>query len=146
MLTNLVFHLGLRERACSKETVAKNSHVRPTPVFEALGQLEQAVKPWREKRNVVVHRRAYSDPQLHDVEGFYLLEASELREGRLSPIVERFQPTYKRITDSYVRKRKDELNELNATLEQCVVKLFDALEPEFALRCEVAPENQEVSG
>jgi hypothetical protein len=62
ILTNIVFKLGLAARVCSAATVAGNEHVRASSaVSKALEQLERTVKPLREHRNVIVHRRAYSD-------------------------------------------------------------------------------------
>jgi hypothetical protein len=138
LLTNVVFKLGLPERTCSPETVAKNEHVRATPVSRALRSLELVVKPLREQRNLIVHRRAYSDGRLHDVEGYYILESDDLRKGKVSSLVRRFTPLYKSLTDAYVREKKGELQLLNEKLEGCAVKVLDALEPEFKKRCEVA--------
>ena len=137
MLTNVVFQLGLPERACSKQTVAKNNHVDGSRVSTALAYLEEAVRPSRERRNLIVHRRAYLDPELSEAKKFFVLEAVDLNKGEVSPTVRRYRPTYKRLTDAYVRERKDELKALNQTLGECASDLFDALEPEFAIRCEV---------
>jgi hypothetical protein len=79
--------------------------------------------------------------KLHEVERYYVLESDDLEKGELSPIVEQCRVLYKAMTDAYVRSRKAKLKIFNENLEANVRALFDALEWEFAKRCEIAPAN-----
>lgn len=56
ILTNAVFQLGLREKDCKPDTIKNNSWIRGTSVKKALSNLEKIVKPYREPRNLHVHR------------------------------------------------------------------------------------------
>jgi hypothetical protein len=55
-LANTIFRLGNRERDCKKDLITKNSWVSRTPVASALDELDPLIKPYREGRNLHVHR------------------------------------------------------------------------------------------
>jgi HEPN superfamily protein len=61
ILTNSVFRLGNRERDCKADLIMMNRWVRQTPVKQALADLDQLIKPYRESRNLHVHRGKVPD-------------------------------------------------------------------------------------
>ncbi|HEY5911130.1 MAG TPA: hypothetical protein VJA21_11055 [Verrucomicrobiae bacterium] len=56
VLTNSVFRLGNRERDCKPDLIARNWWVAPTPAKAALEELATLIRPYREGRNLHVHR------------------------------------------------------------------------------------------
>ena len=56
ILTNHTFRLGNPERLCSLDNITRNSWVISTNVGEALNKLSRIVEPWREPRNLFIHR------------------------------------------------------------------------------------------
>lgn len=56
ILTNTVFQLGLREKDCKPDIIKNNSWIKDTKVRKALDKIDEIVKPYREPRNIHVHR------------------------------------------------------------------------------------------
>lgn len=56
ILTNTTFRLGNPERLCYLENITKNSWVTSAKVDKALNKLGKIVEPWREPRNLFIHR------------------------------------------------------------------------------------------
>lgn len=127
-LTNTVFRLGIPPRECRSHVVVDNEHVRHTPVRARLRALEKVVKPYRKVRNTIAHFKRYSDAELGEIEGYFILEKSNTP---INSVVERFRHFYKTKADRYVEARRDELVPVVGALIQAVAKLFDALLPVF---------------
>ena len=130
-LANVVFSLGLPERECSEATVVKNSHLKGTATAKTLGQLIQFVKPVREQRNVIIHRRRHHENGLDKVARFFVLEQYEQAGESTKRVTPKYRWLYKSLTDKYVADKKRELTKINAAAEDLGALLFDALEPEF---------------
>lgn len=77
ILTNNTFRLGNPDKLCRIENIAENSWVRSTGVAKLLKKLNSIVEPWREPRNLFVHRGQTLDTKL-----LYLLEAYDLLSER----------------------------------------------------------------
>jgi len=56
ILTNDTFRLGNPERLCYPENIIKNSWVTSSKVDKSLNKLSKIVEPWREPRNLFIHR------------------------------------------------------------------------------------------
>ena len=56
LLTNAVFVLGLDPKDCKDDTVLNNKWVKRTKVKAALKNLDDCIKPYRQPRNLYVHR------------------------------------------------------------------------------------------
>jgi len=56
ILTNDTFRLGNPERFCYLDTIMRNSWVISSKVDKALNKLSKIVEPWREPRNLFIHR------------------------------------------------------------------------------------------
>ena len=127
-LTNTVFCLGVPPRECRFHVVADNEHVCHTPVRARLRAIRKVVEPYREVRNTITHLERYSDAELAEIEGYFILEKSN---EPIDPVVERFRHFYKKEADRYVEATRDELVPVVAALIQAVAKFFDALLPRF---------------
>ena len=56
ILTNNVFWLGNPEELCRLKNISENSWVRSVGVDKFLKELDSLVKPWRQPRNLFIHR------------------------------------------------------------------------------------------
>lgn len=77
ILTNTIFRLGNPERLCRLDNINENYWVRSAGIDELLKKLNATVEPWREPRNLFVHRGATLDisGQRQDSKLLFLLEA-----------------------------------------------------------------------
>lgn len=71
LLTNAVLRLGNPERLCKLDNIKNNKHVAGTAVRKAIDNLEKAVKPHKEVRNLFVHRGECPDPSHVSGSAFY---------------------------------------------------------------------------
>jgi hypothetical protein len=128
-LANVVFRLGLPPREVSGRTVADNEHVRATPVRARLRAIDKLISPYRETRNTIAHSERYSDRDLSDIEGYFILEKAEIPFK--DPVVNQLRQMMKSETDRYV----DEKREAFAPVVEAVVRevggYFDSLLPPF---------------
>lgn len=125
-LVNVIFCLGVPERECRWGVIARNSHVRGTPIASALKTIDDATKSLRDQRNFVVHRGRYSDDALTRIEPYYVVQRSGDED-----ITQRFHYLYKRRTDLLIKDKKEELAQSNLLVFSGVSELLAALEPAF---------------
>jgi hypothetical protein len=115
ILTNDTFRLGNPERLCYPDNIIRNSWVISSNVHNALNKLSRIVEPWREPRNLFIHRgwEIYRDV-LTALEGYELTR----EKGLLDKIV----PSH-RIKFLY----KSELSKIFKEFDQVETPLFDAV-------------------
>jgi hypothetical protein len=130
-LTNIVYGLGIPERGCSETTVAENAHLKSSAAAKELRRLLALVKPLRQQRNVIVHRRRYRDDTMRRIGTFFVLEQIEQGDEPAKRVTPNYRWLYKALTDKYVAEKKRELAESNAQAEEICAALFTALEVEF---------------
>lgn len=128
-LINVAFSLGLPNRACTWLAIAENAHVKSANVFESLGALRKFLGSKRTTRNIVVHQRGYSDDELHEIEGYYLLEQIDRQAGIETPTVMRSRYIFKTIADQLVSARRSELRKYNDQAEALISEVFASLQP-----------------
>jgi hypothetical protein len=89
LLTNAVFALGIKPRDCSNKTIVKNSRVSQTSVKNALNNLDNITKEFRQPRNLFVHRSIIPDlDSLDHLESIrFIDEASESFDTEQNPIM-----------------------------------------------------------
>ena len=112
ILTNQVFLLGNTPKKCKQYIIYNNQYVQGTIIVKILKKIEKHIKPYRTKRNVIVHQEEYFRKDLRILEAFSILE----KQG------EDFfhQYYYKRQIDGFVKERKAELVIFNNTLFQLI--------------------------
>jgi hypothetical protein len=129
-LVDAVHMLGLPERACSVESVTKNSHVARTSVAKLLQRVDKLVEPYRAPRNMIAHARGYRDRDL-DLTGMLAIMDRSGESVDVSSL-RWLAPAAKREADAFVKKERSEFTSVLNELNNCVVELFDALEPVFS--------------
>ena len=115
ILTNDTFRLGNPERLCYHDKIKRDSWVVSSNVHNTLNKLSRIVDPWREPRNLFIHRgwEIYRE-KLTALEGFELLQ----EKGMLDKIV-----SSHRVKSLY----KSELSEIVKEFDQVETPLFDAV-------------------
>ena len=80
ILTDTTFRLGNPERLCRLDYINENRWMRSTGIDELPKKLNSVVEPWREPRNLFVHRGQTLDisGQRQDSKKLYLLEMDDL--------------------------------------------------------------------
>jgi len=80
ILTNTTFRLGNPERLCRLDNINENYWVCSAGIDELLKKLNAAVEPWREPRNLFVHRGETLDisGQRQDSKMLFVLGAVDL--------------------------------------------------------------------
>ncbi len=126
ILTNDTFRLGNPERLCYLENIIRNSWVASSKVDKALKKLSRIVEPWREPRNLFIHRgwELYREV-LTALEGYELTR----EKGMLDKIVpsHRIRFLYK----SELSKIFKEFDEVEAPLFSAVIELLSKLLPVY---------------
>ena len=117
LLTNKVLRLGLAERHCLWQVVITNEHVVHSSLKTKLETINAHIKPYMDKRHVVIHRRRYEHPEMKIIEGMYILSESEPESVPKRILKEE--------TDEFVRERIKELERFNLQLENLISELFD---------------------
>ena len=114
ILTNDTFRLGNPERLCSLDNIMRNSWVISSNVDKQLNKLARIVEPWREPRNLFIHRgwNIYRE-LLTALEGYELLREKGMLDEMLSS---------HRVKSLY----KSELSKLFQEFDQAETPLFDA--------------------
>ena len=104
ILTNETLRLGIPEKQCSFDNIIKNSWVISSDVDKSLNKMRSIVEPWREPRNLFVHRgwelyrdvlTALEEYELSREKGIFPQEISSYRvkllyKTELSKIFEEF--------------------------------------------------------
>jgi hypothetical protein len=135
VLTNSVFRLGNRERDCKPDLIARNWWVAQTPAKAALEDLATLIRPYREGRNLHVHRGR--------LQGIAKVMGSKLLDQlKLFSFVERVG---KPVVASAVLEKgySIEMPRISGRLEQeradvtaRIVTVFDALYPVYKQKSE----------
>lgn len=123
ILTNEVFRLGNTPRNCKPHIILKNEYVKGTAAAASLKRMNKLIQPYREERNTVVHKQAYTHEDLHPLEAVYFLKK----------IGENPAPDHwtKRETDEFVATKKQQMTDANAQLFECVCQLLTSLQSDF---------------
>ena len=130
LLVNVIFGLGTPERECRFGVIVDNAHVKPTPVAAMLKSIEKTIEPYRSPRNLVIHRRRFTEEALDSVETYYALQKSE-GTGPVDDVLDDFFHFSKSQTDRFVASKKEELTGLYRQMFLAISSLFGALEPIF---------------
>jgi hypothetical protein len=128
ILVNVVLDLGNEPEDCKYGLIKKNKHVKRTGVLGPLAEISRVVKPYRQQRNIVAHRKRYSEDELHTLEMLHLM-------GKIEPD-EKWDHIAKLEADRVVSEKKREMEGSIQTLQVAVGKLFDILQPEITERFE----------
>lgn len=124
ILVNVALDLGNSPQDCSYWLLKKNKHVKDSGVLGPLGEMNGIVKPFKAHRNVVAHRKRFSEPSLRELELLHLVRNSDQTS---SEQLERWDYIAKLKADQLVAKRKDEMKDITNKLGAAVGRLFDAL-------------------
>ena len=135
VLTNSVFRLGNRERDCRPDLITRNWWVASTPAKAALEELAGVIRPYKEGRNLHVHRGRLQP--IAEVMGSKLLDQLKVfsfveRAGR--PVV----PSAK-LEKGYsieIPKISGRLDQERAEVAARLVAVFDALYPVYKQKSE----------
>jgi hypothetical protein len=135
ILTNAVFRLGLRERDCRQGLIAENWWVARTPVKEALNNLANLIQPYREGRNLHVHRGRLQP--IAEVMGSKLLDQLKLfsfleRAGKPVLPTAELQKGYNLEVPKIVDRLRHERTEIRTR----IVAALDALFPVYKEKAE----------
>ena len=127
---NSVFDLGIPHRHCKSYIILKNAWVKETDIPQRIGDLESIVKPYREPRNMLVHRGRMPDlPQTSEVSlldylSFYNIPMKV--KGDFVPfdlLAKAWELELPKIRE-FLLSRVEEIN-------ACVESVFDALLPYY---------------
>jgi hypothetical protein len=128
ILVNVALDLGNEPEDCRYSLIKKNRHVTGTEVPSPLAEINRIVKPYRELRNIVAHRKRYSEDRLRTLEMFHLV-------GKVDPD-EKWDHVVKLEADRAVSEKKREMDVSIRMLQAAVSKLFNVLQPEIMERFE----------
>jgi hypothetical protein len=126
ILTNDTFRLGNPERLCHTENITRNSWVTSSKVDKSLNKLSKIVEPWREPRNLFIHRgyEIYRD-KLTALEEYELLrEKGVLKQKFPSQKV-------KSLYQSELSKIFNEFDQVEPPLFNAVIEFLSKLLPVY---------------
>lgn len=122
--TNVVFEIGLPEKECKESKIIKNDKIKETSLCNILTKLNTYINKYKNSRNKIAHSESYSDKDLIEIEGYFLLLESDNQKD-----IEDYKPYFKRVTDEYVGNKKKELMEYANEFEELLKKFFDDTVP-----------------
>jgi hypothetical protein len=130
VLTNSAFRLGNRERDCKPDTITRNWWVAQTPAKAALEDLAKLIQPYKEGRNLHVHRGRLQP--IAEVMGSKLLDQLKLfsfveRVGK--PVVP--SATLEKGYRIEIPKISGRLDQERAEVKVRIAAVFDALFPVY---------------
>jgi hypothetical protein len=130
VLANSVFRLGNRERDCKPDLITRNLWVAQTPAKVALEELAKLVQPYKEGRNLHVHRGRLQ--AIAEVMGSKLLDQLKLfsfveRAGK--PVVA--SAILEKGYSIEIPKISNRLDRERPAVEARVVAIFDGLYPVY---------------
>jgi len=126
ILTNDICRLGNPERLCYLENITRNSWIVSSKIDKSLNKIMKAIEPWREPRNLFIHRgwEMYR-------EALTMLDAYELLQGKgifnRSAHPQRIKTLYK----SELSKIFKEFDSIEAPLFNAVIELMSKLLPVY---------------
>jgi len=126
ILTNDTFRLGNPERLCYPENITKNFWITSSKVDKSLNKLSKTVEPWREPRNLFIHRGyEINRDVLTALEGLELMhEKGKLKQKLPSQKV-------KSLYQSELSKIFSEFDEVETPLFNAVIELLSKLLPVY---------------
>lgn len=128
ILTNNAFRLGTPDELCRFSYISENSWVRSARVDKMLKQLESVVKPWRDPRNLFVHRGAKIDSQpLNYVEAWDLLIRDDSSIANIIP-----HSKIKLLYKSEISRVVKEFDKTETRLFSAIVELLSGLLPIYS--------------
>jgi hypothetical protein len=124
ILTNDTFRLENPEKLCNIDNIAGNSWVISSNVSKTLNKLNKIVKPWREPRNLFVHRgwQMYRSK-------LTALEEYELSHEKIKPELRISSQKIKSLYQSELLKIFNEFDEVEPPLFNAVIELLSKLLP-----------------
>ena len=135
VLTNSVFRLGNRERDCKADLITRNLWVAQTPAKAAIEELAKFIQPYKEGRNLHVHRG-----KLHPISE--VMGSDLLDHLKLASFLERAgKPVFpsaflERGYGLEIPKIAEKLDQERAEIGARLVVVFDALYPVYRQKAE----------
>lgn len=127
ILTNETFRLGNPEKLCRLEIISKNSWVRSAGIDRLLDKLDSHVKPWREPRNLFIHRgKTLNRESMHMLEAFEFLIRQDPSITFISP------SDVRRLYKSEVMRISKEFEKTEPRLFNVTSELLSKLLPIYA--------------
>lgn len=118
ILTDKTFRLGNPEKLCRLENIIENSWVQSAGVDKLLKELNSVVEPWREPRNLFIHRGERLKGK-----SMYILEAYDLAASR-GESIPNSSPFAAR--EWYKEWYKEEISRIDKEFKQTEIPLFNA--------------------
>lgn len=134
ILTSNVFRLGLPEKQCRPDLIIQNAWVRKRGIDKILRQLDSAVSPLREPRNLYIHRGYPRDNESLQILRMY--ELLEEVDDSLEIITHsKFKPAYKEETSKFL----NELSKQEEPVFNTSMELLTSLHPVYKFWKEKIP-------
>jgi len=130
ILTNNVFKLGIPERQCRSEIIIQNSWIHSRGIDKILQELNSAVEPLRQPRNIFIHRGYPRDSEpLSDLTGLEIFLKADNSSIIIPP--SRVKPVYERVFKKERSRIIRELGEQEDLVTKPLMKLLDKLHPVY---------------
>lgn len=132
LLVNATLDLGLSHKECTYKRINSSVCKFPTIVGQ-LSEINGVVKPFRNNRDSIAHRRRLRVPELWNLEGLYVIQ--ELPDIIADKSILSLYST-KILTDSAVAEQQQQMEEIIQQITKRVEKLLTGLQPHFHKKLE----------
>ena len=120
VLVDAVFHLGNDDELINHQLIARNVHVRMTPVESQLRAIRKTMAKYQFVRNEIIHHGSFQEDDLRKLQGFSIIRESD-SDGEFSIV-------FKSMTKNYLINKTVEYSEYVDFLFSGLYEIFIALD------------------
>lgn len=130
LLVNQVYDLGIQEKYAKYEIIISNKHLQKSPTKKVLVIFNKAITKIKALRNFSNHQGRYADKELDKMSTYEFLLRSNAKFTKKQKNIIKFL-VLKFGFNSYINKKKKEINENNKKINQLCDVLFSTLLDKF---------------
>jgi len=128
LLVNHLYDLGFDPQDAKYNLITNNKHLENTDTLKVLKAIHKGLERIRSIRNYIEHQSSLSDKKLDDISMYELIYTKGDIKRKLKNVLK----LYLRLQySSYLRDKKKEIKNNNATLVAAVNSLFDSLHQKY---------------
>lgn len=128
-LVNHLYDLGFDPQDTKYNLITKNKHLESTDTLKILKAIHKGLEGIRSVRNYIEHQGSLSDKKLDDISMYELIYTKGNTKGKLKNVLKVYLELQ---YSSYLRDKKKEIKNNNATVVAAVNSLFNSLQQKYS--------------
>ena len=129
-IVNAVFHLCVNEENVNHSVIVSNYKIQHNgTVYNSIKKIKKFLKDYAQARHTLIHKHSWQDLKLRKIELFYLNKLDDPSEN--DELKKRLKQYRARYLGDYISEKKSEFMEINKSLSNLLIDLFDLLLIEY---------------